>query len=225
MNKMMLRAVAFAALASSATAYAANVGVDAVVGTSGIGAHLSVPLKDNLNARLGFNMASYNFDGTASDVDYDFKLKLNTFDALLDYFPSAGSSFRLTGGAIYNGNKIDAVAKPATGATYRFNGRTYSTATAGQVEGKIDFRKVAPYLGIGWGNAAKKEAGWGFTSDLGIMFSGKPTSDLRSTNCTALAAVCNQLAADVAAQNRELNDELDKLKFYPVVRIGVTYKF
>lgn len=224
--KMILGAALMSlAVFTTPAAVAADAGVSAAAGSTGFGAHVSFPLRDNLNGRLGFNMAKYDYSGTANNVDYDFDLGLKTFDALLDFFPAAGNSFRVTGGLIYNGNKVDVTAKPSGGASYTFNGRTYAAATAGQVDGKIDFKKVAPYLGIGWGNAARVEKGWGFTSDFGVMFSGKPRADLRSSNCTALAAICSNLAADVAAQNRELNDEMDKLKFYPVIRVGVSYRF
>ena len=39
-----------------------------------------------------------------------------------------------------------------------------------QVDGRIDFKKFAPYVGLGWGNAvAPAKPGWGFTADLGVM--------------------------------------------------------
>jgi len=222
MNKKIALACLLAGL-STAAAYA-QVGVTGSLGTTGIGAHVSVPLMPQLNARFGINALRYNYEGSTSDLDYDFKLKLRTFDALLDYFPQ-GTGFRLTGGIVFNGNKIDAVGRPTPGGTYTLNGRTYPAALAGTLDGRIDFRNVAPYLGIGWDNAGAREKGWSFSSDLGVMLQGSPRTSLTNIGCTAPAPVCAQLAADVAAENLRLNDEADDFKAYPVLRFGARYRF
>ncbi|HJW54208.1 MAG TPA: hypothetical protein VJ577_02955 [Burkholderiaceae bacterium] len=60
---------------------------------------------------------------------YDCKLKLQSFDALLHWFPG-DNQFRLSGGIVYNGNKIDAVGKPNASGSYTINGNTYSAANA-----------------------------------------------------------------------------------------------
>lgn len=223
MNKKIAAAGLLAAL-SITSAARAELGITGSLGTTGLGAHVSIPIQPQLNARLGINALEYDYEGSTSDLDYDFDLKLRTFDVLLDYFPR-DSGFRITGGIVFNGNEIDAIGLPTAGGTYTLNGRTYSTATAGTLTGTVDFRDVAPYLGIGWGNAVAHQKGWGFSADLGVMFQGSPRTSLTSTGCTAPAAVCAQLAADVAAENAELNDELDDFKTYPVVRIGATYVF
>lgn len=204
-------------------ASAADFGTSLDIGTTGLGVHVTKAVAPKVNARFGVNFASYSYDGNTSDVEYDFKLKLATADALLDYHPFDGA-FRLSGGAVYNGNKIEAKAKPNGNGTYTINGNTYSSATVGSLDGKIDFRKVAPYLGIGWGNAAK-EAGWGFAMDLGVTFQGSPKTELASSGCSASAASCAQLASDVQAENAKLADEVKDFKAYPVIRLGVSYRF
>ncbi|MEN3294450.1 MAG: hypothetical protein V7642_3703 [Burkholderiales bacterium] len=200
----------------------AEVAVTGDLGTTGVGVHLSVPVQPNVNARFGVNAMNYSYSDNTSDVDYDFKLKLQTFDALLDWFP-AGGGFRLSGGVVYNGNKVDARARSNSTGSYTFNGRTYTAADAGTVNGRIDFRKAAPYLGIGWGNALAKDKGWGFSADLGVLFQGAPRTSMTSSGCTL--PDCSQLQSDIAAENRKLNDEVDSFKAYPVIRFGVSYKF
>lgn len=206
------------------TGYAqAEVAVGVDVGTTGLGAHVIVPVAPNLSGRAGVNFMNYSYNGSTSDVDYKFKLKLKTFDALLDYFPFDGA-FRVSAGVVYNGNKIEAIGKPNASGTYTINNHTYSAADAGTLNGTIDFRKVAPYLGIGWGNAGKG-TGWGFSSDLGVLLQGSPNSSLTNSGCTAPAAACTQLASDVAVENAKLTDKVHNFKAYPVVRIGASYHF
>lgn len=207
----------------SASGVRAQVALSGDIGSTGVGVHLTVPLQPKLNGRFGFNFLNYSYDTDIDDINYDFKLKLRTFDALLDFYP-AENNFRLTAGLSYNGNKIDAVGLPNVTGTYVINGTVYTAANAGQLDGRIDFRKAAPYLGIGWGNAVKNK-GWGFSADLGVLFQGSPKTRLANSGCTAPAAICAQLASDVAAENADLADKADDYKFYPVLRVGASYRF
>lgn len=223
MKMTKIVSILFVALAASNSAQARDVAATVGLGTTGLGLHVSTPLADKLNARVGLNFASYSYDGNTTDVQYDFKLKLATVDALLDYHPFDGT-FRISGGAVYNGNTIDAHAKPNGNGTYTINGRIYTASTVGDLSGEIDFRKAAPYLGIGWGNAVKG-AGWGFGMDLGVTFQGSPKTSLVNRGCTASAQSCAQLADDVAAENAKLAEEVKDFKLYPVIRVGVSYRF
>lgn len=213
-----------ASIASIAGAAQANTGVTVEAGTTGAGAHLSVALHERLNARVGFNYLNYNFAGDTTDAEYDFDMKLQTFDLLLDWFPTA-SQWRISTGAVLNGNEIRAVAKPAANGSYQFQGNTYDGARAGRIDGNVTFRKVVPYLGLGWGNAVAMNKGWGLSGDLGVLFQGTPETTLVNTGCTAPAAMCAGLAASVAKESSKLNDEVKDFKFYPVIRLGVGYKF
>lgn len=207
------------------TAAHAEVDVAGSVGTTGIGFHATMPINENLNARLGLGYLGYNYRGSTRDMNYDLDLKTNTYDALLDWYPRKDSAFRLTGGLSYNGSDISVRAKPNASGNYTLQGNTYNADSVGNVTGKVDFNKVAPYLGIGWGRPSKREKGWSFSTDLGVLIQGSPKTTLNSTGCTAQAAVCSQLAADVARENAALQEEVSKFKVYPVLRIGVSYKF
>jgi hypothetical protein len=200
----------------------AEVGVAGSIGTTGVGVHLSVPVKQSLNARFGLNGLNYSYDSSTENIDYDLKLKLRTVEALLDWFPTS-SQFRLSGGVVYNGNKVNANGRPNRTGSFTLNGTTYTEADIGTVNGRIDFRKVAPYLGIGWGNALAKDKGWGFSADLGALFQGSARTSLTARNCPT--SVCDQLSADLAAEKRELDDDVNSFKVYPVIRVGISYKF
>lgn len=213
----LLGALSVVASAQAGTAVAVD------LGSTGVGAHVSVPIRSSLNLRFGVNYAKYSTTRDTDDANYDLDLKLKTVDALVDYFPG-DSGFRVSGGAVYNGNRFDTHAKPTASAVYTLNNNTYPAATAGTIDGAIDFHKVAPYLGIGWGNAAAAP-GWGFVADLGVLFQGAPNSTLGNRSCTAASAICARLANDLVAENLKLKDEMKDFKFYPVLRVGVSYGF
>jgi hypothetical protein len=216
-------ALALLAGLSCAAANATDLGISATAGTTGLGLHASFPIQPKLNARIGFGYLNYDNSGSTVDADYNFKMKLRTFDVLADYFP-LDNSFRMTGGLVYNGNKVDVDMKAKSGAQYVVNGTTYSAAQAGSINGNVDFKKIAPYLGIGWGNAVANK-GWGFTADLGVMFQGSPQANLTNSGCQLVPATCTRLANDIAVEKNKLRDKLDSYKTYPVIRVGASYRF
>ncbi len=223
MKKFTMSVAVLATIAAGA-AQARDVGISADIGTTGAGFHLVTSLHDRLNARLGINGLSYSTTKSTDDADFDASLKMRTVDALLDYYPTT-SQFRLSAGLIYNGSKITARAKPTSQGEYTFNDTTYKASDAGQVDGRIDFRKTAPYLGIGWGNAVAVNKGWGVTSDIGVMFQGSPRTQLTNTGCNPALVDCVQLQSDLEAERRKLDDKARDIRYYPVIRIGATYKF
>ena len=224
--KKTLAAIALAGLTASAIAQSpSEIGITGSVGTTGVGAHATFPLTPNVNARLGLGYLGYNYKGSTRDMQYDLDLKANTYDALIDWYPQKDSTFRITGGVAYNGNRIDVHAKPNAAGAYAIQGNLYDAASVGSVTGKVDFNKLAPYLGIGWGRNLKDEKGWSFSTDIGVLFQGSPKTSLTANGCSAGAAVCNMFVNDVARENEALAREVRKFKVYPVLRIGVSYKF
>lgn len=221
MKRKFLSAALLGALAFASTASARDVAITGDFGTTGAGLHLVTPLTSNLNARVGVNAFSDSRTEETDEARYAAKAKLRTFDALLDYYPSS-TQFRMTAGLVYNGTKVTATASPKAGNSYEFNGTLYDATDAGEIDAKIDFNKIAPYLGIGWGNAVAK--GWGFTADLGVLFQGKPKVDLTNRGCN-LGDECATLASDLEAEEDELRDEAKDFRYYPVIRVGLTYKF
>ena len=205
----MKRTLVFAvALAACGTAHAFGIGVKA--GTTGLGIDVAKNIAPTLDVRVGYAGMNWGYDTDVSGVRYDGDLKLSNLNTLLDFHP-LGPLFRLTGGVIFNKNKYEAVGTPSGGQPGSFNAKVESGKTA------------APYLGIGWGNVAG--AGVNFYADLGVMFMGTPKATI-TANCSGLSAgQCTTLQNQVASQQQELQDRLDRFKAYPVLNIGLTIGF
>jgi opacity protein-like surface antigen len=214
-----------AAALLAAGAANAQIAATADLGTSGVGAHVVVPLAPSLNGRFGANYLHYNFNKTSNRIDYDLKGKLQTVDLLLDWYLREGSPFHLTGGIVYNGNKFDARGKPNGVDSFTLNGHRYAASDVGILTGRIDFRKAAPYLGLGWGNALGPSSRWNLNTDLGLFYQGSPNVELASRGCTASPAICDAIANDVAAERLHLRDDTDSFKIYPVLRVSLGYRF
>jgi len=112
--------------------------------------------------------------------------------------------------------------RPRAGTTYDINGVSYSAAQVGNLRGNVDFNSIAPYLGIGWGNPFGSGGNWSFSCDLGVVFQGSPNVSLAADGQFADDPA---FQANLEAERRDLEDELDSYKYYPVVSLGVTYRF
>lgn len=201
-----------------------DVGLTGKIGTLGYGAELNLGLTDSVGARIGLNAFTYKHNANSSTVNYDFNLQMQTVSALADWYPFKGS-FRTSAGLMYNNNKVSLAGLP-TGGSYTINGTTYTSADVGSLQGTMTFNKVAPYLGIGWGNPVAKNKGWGMTSDIGVLFQGNPKTSLVATcGATLPAPQCTTLQNDAAAENTKLQNDLSNFKWWPVVAIGISYQW
>jgi hypothetical protein len=205
----------------------AEVAVDAHASTLGLGAGVDFGLGDRWSARLGYSAFNYTDTIHASDLRYDGDLKLRNASALLDWYVLGG--FRLSVGALGSNTKVDVVAKPSGAGTYDIGGTQYTAAQVGSVSGRAKLgNSVAPYVGVGWGNPIDKDHRITFLFDVGVAYGGDPDVSLHATCGPALQAnpaACARLQADVANEEDQLRDEVDYLKWYPVVSLGLAVRF
>ena len=190
------------------------------VGTLGFGAELSFAISDRLSARIGLNDGTYNHKANLDGLIYQFDWQLQTVTAFADWYPFGGS-FRTSGGILYDDNTNSYVVNPANGITYIINGNPYTSTQIASYKGTLRFNRIAPYVGIGWGNPAQRNKGWGLASDIGVFYQGKPTSNLVVT-CVAVCPA--QLQTDASAENSKLEND-NSFKWWPVVSVGIFYNW
>jgi hypothetical protein len=192
-------------------------------GTLGGGVELSYALSQRAAVRLNADGYNRTQSKTHDNIDYDMKLKLQTASLLGDWFPFA-NNFRVSLGAMLNRNKFTMKGQP-TGTGYTINGQTYTAAEVGSFDAQVDFNKVAPYFGIGYGRPIN--SGLSLIFDLGVMSQGSPRSKIDATCGTAIQGTprCTSLQNDAAAEQSKLDDSLHSFKYYPVISLGLAYTF
>lgn len=219
MAKKTIVAIAIFLFAFSTTGYAQSNSLGIKVSTLGLGLEVERSFSDSISGRIGVNYLTYSYSGTEDDIEYDFDLNLMSLSALLDWHPFKGS-FRISGGAIYNGNNLDAKAK--TSDTFDIGDSTYTSAELGTLKGKIDFNAIAPYLGLGWDTSFGKNKGFGFLFELGAIYQGSPKVDL---SADGLKASNSTFQSELAKEEKNLQSALNEFKVYPVIAIGLSYRF
>lgn len=199
--------------------------IGVTVGLLGVGLNISEMVTDNIAIRGNINGFSYSDDWTPEEATYNGDLKLFTVGVLADYYPMDGSSFKLTGGVFYNGNKIDGTATPGLLEQIDIGDNTYTGAQIGTLNAGADFSKVAPYIGIGFGNKSSN-SGWGMSLDIGAMYQGA-ANVYANANINPLLpeSTKQQIRNDIEKERKDIEDSVEKYTWYPVVMIGITYSF
>lgn len=213
---------AFACLvcSSAAQASAGGVAVSGEAGTLGFGVGLTGRLARTLNLRAVFHPGpTLSYSGTSGDDEYDFELQLRSAGGQLDWHPGGGG-FHLSGGVILNRNKLDGTGTSPD--SYTIGDNTYTVAQVGTLRSAIDFKKAAPYAGIGFGNAVGEGKHLGVVFDLGVVFAGSPRVALTATGPIAGNATFQQ---DLASEEQSLSDDLKAFKYYPVLSLALSYQF
>ncbi len=194
----------------------AGFGLGLKVGTLGYGAELTKAFTDSISGRISYNGFSRSESMTESDIKYDADLDWQSTALMLDWHPGE-STFRLSVGYVFNNNEISMTAKPSAGVV-EINDVDYAVGADDKLTGSVEFDN-GPYVGLGFGNAGKK--GFGFSFDLGAVYQGSPTVDLKATG-TVLSAVPE---SEIRAEEADAEDELENFTWYPVVALGISYGF
>jgi hypothetical protein len=186
------------------------------VGTTGLELGYGFKLQTSVGLRAEANFLDLGRDFNSNGADYQAKLKFQNLGAYVDYF--LGDSFRLTGGVLLGKRKLEGQGV-SNGGTVKINGTSYPAPAGEGVTVTDTFPDATPYLGLGFGHA-QKSGGWGFYFDAGVAI-GK--GETRFTVTPGLVAAAGQ--SNVDAEQAKAQDKLDKLKAYPVVKLGLSYGF
>jgi hypothetical protein len=206
----------------------AQTAISAKAGTLGGGVELTTRLGGWIDARFGLNAFSYSDRREASDIEYDADANLRTATALLDWHPG-GHAFRLSGGLVYNDSEVHGKSLIPASGQYNIGGVQVPASLVGRLEGTIDFDPVVPYAGLGWSNALTTSGRVGFSFDLGVVWSGEgdvTLTPLLPAGSPLASGIPRQLLnAQLAKEEQDIEDDISDYDYYPVVSLGLSYRF
>ncbi|MFZ0747317.1 MAG: hypothetical protein WAM85_23130 [Terracidiphilus sp.] len=227
-----------------------RVAIGGNVSPLGPGLQVTTYVTKHLNVRTMGNMLHYSTNFTTNGFNANAKLNLTSAGIAADIYPFR-AGFRISPGVlIYNGNKLTATSLVAAGTSFTLNGDTFYSANANSVTGATPLNATAA-LGLnntkpaftitaGWGNTIPRKGGHlSFPFEAGVALTGPPSLnanltgwacyDQAQTECTNVASTTNpialQIQSDLASQVNKWKNNLDPLKTYPIVSLGVAYSF
>lgn len=212
---------------------AAQVTARAQLSDIGAGVEIGYRWDQQWGLRLGFLRGELDIDFDAEnnngmegdELDYDSDVDLENSYLLADWHPWNGR-FRVSFGSFFNNSEATVITRcnnealvPGT-ESCEFGNSRFSPTLLGEITTEVDFDTVAPYLGIGWGHQAK--SGFALNADLGVAYIGSAHVDIRSSGSCNDNAECRR---QVNEEEKEVEEELDKFRFLPIVSLGVSYRF
>jgi len=227
-----------------------RVAIGVAVSPLGPGLQVTSRVTRHLNMRAAGNAFYYSTNFTSNGFNATAKLNMVSAGVSADIYPFR-AGFRISPGVlVMNNNRINAFSAVAGGAGFTLNGNTYYSANANLTTGAVPLNanaalglnstKPAVTLTTGWGNTIPRKGGhWSFPFEVGAAFIGSPSltanmngwacSDQAQTNCTDVASISNPLAvqiqADLTQQIAKWKNDVNPLKTYPIVSVGLAYSF
>ena len=203
---------------------AADFGVGVKAGTLGLGVEGRWdPPVPWLDVRLGMNRYDFDDDGDYAGIPYDATLALDSF-YLTGNLKFPLSPFRLTIGAVSNGNEFQLGSQDLGGQNFDIGGGSFDPATVGRLTSVTSFDSTAPYLGFGFDFEVFGKAG--LNLDFGVLWQGDPSVALEASNWDNLSPAEQALLGPALdAERAELEDEMSDFKAWPVVSLAFVYNF
>lgn len=213
--------------------------INAEIGTLGYGASIAWSANESTEVVAGWNGGSFNVENNIGGSDsiinwkkvlgndwenYQGKLKLDG-----DYSnPYLGVNLRpwknrltVGTGVIVQDNKLNATLISQEGrATIKIDNKEY------QVNGDINVKAksgntLAPYLTLGVKPNINSNSRLGFFGEVGAAYTGKWKTEVNVDNATVLGGQSDvQFKADLEKTIRDNNPT-----WYPIVKVGATYRF
>jgi hypothetical protein len=196
----------------------ASVGVRG--GTLGLGVEASKLIVGHLGIRAGANFLGFHASHSINSIEYSGRLHFENFPVLLDLYPWSRGSFHLTGGVLFDQNKITGTGVPGPDGNITLNGTSYTGAQIGVLSAGIKYPSTGGYLGLGFGTPARNSL-VAFLFDVGAVIS-TPQFSLSATN----EGVTPGLANDVQAQQATTQKKVSQYgKVFPVISTGLAFRF
>lgn len=234
--KKLSKIAAFSLLAASLSA-TQTVHADAVnfaVGSHGIALEYYLMMSKRVSARFALTDMPVTYTRKEDDADITLKYDRTNIGMLFDFRPMAGSFYLSTGLYVGDHNiNLKAKVKDDASEAYDIGDKSYHGRNLG-LKSQVSFAKAQPYLGLGWGTLPTK-SGFSVNFDIGVLYLGKTSIDVNATGQAQQVGDPNNPWVDVTSdalfqaelekERRDLEDDAKKLRFAPVIQLGMGYKF
>jgi hypothetical protein len=211
MRTRFLLALAFALAGGPAAAQ--GLAVSGNVSTLGLGANVAVGLGRFIGLRAAANVQPWELTQEYDDIEFTLNLPSPSYGLLLDVY--VVGPLRVTGGAMLFGS--DTEIRGRLTSSVDIGGQSYTPEQVGTLSGLFDTSEIAPYVGIGLGRIGGRR-GLGFMMDLGVAYQGSPEVQL---NASGPVASQPSFQADLAEEERNIEEDAKPFRFYPVLAVGI----
>tara|TARA_B100001123_G_scaffold282110_1_gene314259 strand:- start:4014 stop:4994 length:981 start_codon:yes stop_codon:yes gene_type:complete len=189
------------------------------IGTTGVSGEAMFMIWPELVIRGGPHYLQFDTDQTIDDIDYDAELDILRGMVIADIHPTGGG-FHLSAGLGFGETELDINATPQD--VVNIGGNSYSPSQVGTLNGKVTNDDIAPYVGIGYDNTFSSDSGLAFRANIGVLYTGASDVDLSSTGTFQNDP---NFIENLREEESNIEDDIEFIQFYPVVSVGLSYRF
>ncbi|NIP59528.1 MAG: hypothetical protein GWM92_14405 [Gemmatimonadetes bacterium] len=172
-------------------------------------------MTDLVGLRGGLSGVPFDVNVEADGVDYDLDLPSPRILLVADFYPTG--PLRLSGGLMVSTEDFRMDAKLIE--PVEIGNNTYTPDEVGTLTGTVAVRNASPYVGIGVGNPTAKRVGFFF--EAGAAFHDNPEV---SAQADGPVSTDPGFQADLDAEVRDIQDDVENLVVYPVLSLGVSVR-
>lgn len=200
----------------------------------GLGGELATPLGHSFNLRAGVSLANVGYAFDIDGVNYNTGSHLKSGTATIDWFPRAGG-FHISPGVLYLETSVGGSANVPAGHYFSLGDTSFANSIDDPVSGIASFRydrKVFPMLLVGFGNLLPRSGRHlSIPFELGAAYTGQAAINVSLSGTTCTTEGCFDAATDPRTQTAlrqelsDINKDLKPYPFYPIISLGVGYRF
>jgi hypothetical protein len=200
--------------------------------TLGAGIEIATPLAGRINLRSGFNFFAFNDPFSIDGVNYTARLHLQSSQTTLDWFIGG---FHISPGVLYVKNSMSAPAFVGPGQTFVLGTQTFLNSVDDPVTGSSSVvfpRTFAPLLLIGYGNLLPRHGGHlSLPVEVGVAYTGAAQINVALNGTACVTNGCVNFSQNADAQKflkqeiQILNEDLKHYPVFPIVSMGLAYRF
>lgn len=188
------------------------------LGTQGIGAEFLYGILPKLTVRGGVNAIPLKANDIFKIEDFNSSTHASAdfynVHILADYTPFQTVSWlRLVGGFAYF-FKADGKVRITPSDNYTYGDLVLSEEQVGYVDLNVDWKGVAPYLGLAFANTFPRKK-FNVNFDLGAYYLTKPKADIIGTG----------LLEGNSSQTAQFQSNIKNYRWLPIVQVNFNYKF
>jgi len=137
----------------------------------------------------------------------------------LDIYPWKKHSFHVSVGVLFNQNKLTGTGQAER--MFTLGGESFTIDRVGSLNLKIEQQPVNPYLGIGGTFFHFDRAHhWAMGGELGVAYTGDSKVSLTRSGTSAPV-----IDAALRREQTKAQDYANQYKWYPVLKLNVSYSF
>ena len=195
---------------------------------------IATPLSRSFNLRTGVNFLTFAYPFNIDGINYNADLHFRSEQLNVDWFP-LHKDFHISAGMIYLKNNLSAIASAPPGGYFELGDQGFTNSVDDPLNGTATVvypRSIAPTLMVGFSNLLPRNGKhFSMPYEFGAAFTGAPRVNLKidGTACTSQgcfnAANNTEMQQSLQQENDKLNNSLSSLPVYPIISLGLAYRF